>query len=89
MADEPRKFPSECNPRGVVKTSDKILIWNSDTGASDEFATIAELTKIQDDAIAELELTAETIAEALTYVPVSPEQLQNAVGDIETLLYAL
>ena len=52
MADESRKFPSECNPRGVVKTSDKILIWNSDTGASDEFATIAELTKIQDDAIA-------------------------------------
>ena len=47
-----KKFPSECNPRGVVKTADKVLIWNSDTGASDEYSTVAELTKIQDDAIA-------------------------------------
>lgn len=46
-----KKFPSECNPRGVVKPLDKVLIYNSDTGASDEFATVSQLTKIQDDAI--------------------------------------
>ena len=46
-----KKFPSECNPRGVVKPLDKVLIYNSDTGASDEFSTVGQLTKIQDDAI--------------------------------------
>lgn len=54
-----KKFPSECNPRGVVKTADKVLIWNSDTGASDEWSTVAQLTKIQDDAITDLDNTKE------------------------------
>ena len=35
----------------MVKPLDKVLIYNSDTGASDEFSTVGQLTKIQDDAI--------------------------------------
>lgn len=46
-----KKFPSQCNDRGTVKPQDKVLIYNSDTGASDEFSTVAALTKIQDDNI--------------------------------------
>lgn len=51
MAITTRKFPSEFTNRGTVKTTDKVMIYNSDTGDSDEFSTVSQLTKIQDDAI--------------------------------------
>ena len=39
-----KKFPSEMSSRGTVLGTDKILIYNATTGASDEVSTVAELT---------------------------------------------
>ena len=38
-----KKFPSEMSSRGTVLGTDKILIYNATTGASDEVCTVAEL----------------------------------------------
>ena len=38
-----KKFPSEMSSRGTVLGTDKILIYNATTGASDEVSTIAQL----------------------------------------------
>ena len=56
MAITTRKFPSEFTNRGTVKITDKVMIYNSDTGDSDEFSTVSQLTKIQDDAINALDI---------------------------------
>ncbi len=70
-----KKFPSECNPRGVVKPLDKVLIYNSDTGASDEFSTVGQLTKIQDDAI-----------NALNTAKFDKSSVKNELGNSEVLV---
>lgn len=38
-----KKFPSEMSDRGTVLLADKILIYNSTTGASDEYTTIDKI----------------------------------------------
>ena len=44
-----KKFPSEMSSRGTVLGTDKILIYNATTGASDEVCTVAELLKMLTD----------------------------------------
>ena len=44
-------FPTEMADRGTVLGADKLLIWNSTTGSSEETTTVTKLTKIVDDKI--------------------------------------
>ena len=75
MAITTRKFPSEFTNRGTVKTTDKVMIYNSDTGDSDEFSTVGQLTKIQDDAI-----------NALNDSKLDKSSVKNELGDSEELV---
>ena len=75
MAITTRKFPSEFTNRGTVKTTDKVMIYNSDTGDSDEFSTVGQLTKLQDDAI-----------NALDTAKFNKSSVKNELGNSEELV---
>ena len=81
-----KKFPSEMSSRGTVLGTDKILIYNATTGASDEVCTVAELLKMLTDIYPLSGLTTGKVpykgATALTDSPIFTDGAGVGIGTV-------
>lgn len=79
-----KKFPSEMSSRGTVLGTDKILIYNATTGASDEVCTVAELLKMLTDIYPLSGITTGNVpyksATALANSPISIDGVKTGFG---------